>query len=142
MKKIFVDTNILLDVFLAREPFYQAAQILWALLLKKDVKAAISAISVNNCFFIINKLAGPEKAYVAIDALSDFFSIIDLDAGILNRARRARFSDFENAVQYFSAKKFSAQAIISRDLHGFEKDDVAVMDVTQFLAAHSISAGT
>lgn len=138
MKKIFVDTNILLDVFLAREPFYKTAQMLWAVLLKRDVKAAISAISVNNCFFIINKLAGSEKAYIAIDALSDFFSIIDLDAGILNRARRARFTDFEDAVQYFSAKKFAAQAIISRDPQGFEKDDMAVMDAAQFLATHSI----
>lgn len=134
MKTVFFDTNILLDVFLAREPFCQSAQILWSLVHKKELKVGISAISVVNCFFIINKLAGSEKAYTAIDALHDFFSVVELDAKLLRKAREIDFHDYEDAIQYFSAKKFRAAAIISRDSVGFKKSDIPVMGADQFLA--------
>lgn len=134
MKKIFVDTNILLDVFLDRQPFCHPAQVLWTLSQTKKIQAAISAISINNIFFIIKKSASIEKAYVAVESLLDFFEIIELNSHILSKAFKMNREDFEDAIQYQSALKFGAEAIVTRDPSGFTKSILPILDTSQYLA--------
>lgn len=134
MKKIFLDTNILLDVFLERSPFCQPAQMIWTLVEKKKIRGAISAISVNNIFFILKKLAGNEKAYTATESLTESFKIIDVGSKMILQALKTRFNDFEDGIQYLSAIKFRADAIISRDSSGFAKSEIPIFDGPQFLS--------
>lgn len=134
MKKIFLDTNILLDVFLERHPFCEPAQIIWSLVERKKLNGAISAISILNSFFIIKKLASTEKAYQAIAALQEGFKIIAADGPLLKTAYQGHFPDFEDAIQYYSAVKFKADAIISRDPSGFIQSKIPILDGPQFLA--------
>lgn len=133
MKRILLDTNILLDVFLERHPFCQPAQIIWTLAEKKKIQAAISAISINNIFFIMKKLTSNEKAYWAVETLLEIFKIIGVTPQIIRKALKVRFPDFEDAIQYQTALKFRAHAIISRDPSGFEKSTIPVLDGPQFL---------
>lgn len=133
MKRIFLDTNVLLDVFLERDPFCLPAQIIWSQAERKEIRAALSALSVNNIFFIIRKLSSREKAYLAVETLVKIFKVIDTTSSILTLALKARFPDFEDAVQYYSAAKFRAETIISRDPAGFEEGKIPVMDAAQWL---------
>lgn len=134
VKKLFIDTNILLDVFLERDPFCLPAQILWSQVERKEIRAAVSAVSVNNIFFIIRRLSSKERAYAAVETLTKIFKILDTTSSIILKALRARLPDFEDAIQYYSALQFGAEAIISRDPSGFEEGKIAVMDAAQFLA--------
>lgn len=138
MKRIFLDTNILLDVFLEREPFVRPAQMIWTLAAEKKVQAAISAISVNNVFFIVEKLSSSDKAYTAIQALAGIFKIVGVTPRIINKSIEARYADFEDAVQYFSALEFRAKIIISRDPAGFVKCGLPVMDGAEYLSLLTI----
>ncbi len=81
--KIFFDTNILLDVLLEREPFYEQAAILWSLVEKEKLTGYISAISVNNIFYISRKYKGQENAEKIIDIILEIFTVIPLDYEIL-----------------------------------------------------------
>ena len=67
--KIFVDTNILLDVLTGREPFYEHSAIIWSLVEERIVEGYISAISVNNVFYISKNLKGLEYAQELVDKL-------------------------------------------------------------------------
>lgn len=134
MKRIFLDTNILLDVFLARDPFCQPAQVVWSLAEKREIAAAISTLSVSNVFFIIKKISSGEKAYEAIATLTEIFELIEVGAQTVSRALQARFPDFEDAIQYYSALKFRAKAILSRDPSGFRDNKIAVMSCSEYLA--------
>lgn len=134
MKRVFVDTNILLDVLLERIPFVRPAQIIWSLAERKEIQAAISALSVSNIFFIINKLASREKAYLAVDTLLKIFKISEITGGMISKALAARFPDFEDAVQYFCALKSGARAILTRDPAGYLQSKLPVMDGNEYLA--------
>ena len=56
--KVLVDTNILLDVLTKREPFYVDSAKVWTLAREKIIESHLSAISVNNLYYIIKSLKG------------------------------------------------------------------------------------
>jgi predicted nucleic acid-binding protein len=134
MKRIFLDTNILLDVLLEREPFSQPAQVIWSLSEKNEIHAAISAVSLSNIFFIIKKLSSSENGYKSLNALVEIFDVIDIDWRLVQKSIESRFPDFEDALQYHSALRYRAQAIISRDPAGFMDSKIPLMDCAQYLA--------
>lgn len=135
-KKVFIDTNVLLDVLLQREPFWQSAQLIWSLVEQKKIKGAVSAISVGNIFFIVKRLASSDKAYGAIEALTGIFQIVEVSSKTIFQALKVRFPDFEDALQYYCALKWKAQTIITRDAEGFKKSQIPVMEPAQFLSTN------
>ena len=135
MNRVLVDTNILLDVFLERHPHCLPAQTVWTLVERKQIQAAISAVSVNNVFFIIKKLSSKEKATKAIETLVDIFSIVEINSKIIVKTLAGKFDDFEDGLQYHSALKYKAQAILTRNPDDFRKSQIPVMDCAMYLAS-------
>ncbi|HBF13138.1 MAG TPA: hypothetical protein DDW49_07105 [Deltaproteobacteria bacterium] len=134
MKKIFVDTNILLDIFLERVPFFRPAQVLWTLAENRKIQAGISALAVSHVFFIIQRKSSTDAAYKAITALTETFRIVDTTSRVISKAMKDHFPDFEDGIQYHCALKFKAKAIISRDRRGFEKSKIPLMEATEYLS--------
>lgn len=82
--RVFVDTDVLLDVLGKREPFWPQSARLWHLAESGRVTALISAISFNNCFYVFRKQGGRDRAYRAITILRDVFHPVSLSVQILN----------------------------------------------------------
>jgi len=116
---IFIDTDILLDVLAERKAFYPASSRLWTLAEKRKIGAFISAISFNNIFYIVRKIAGKERAKEALYILRDIFQIVPVERDIISRALEAPMDDFEDAIQYFCARKIKANYIITRNTQDF-----------------------
>jgi predicted nucleic acid-binding protein len=53
--KVFIETNLLLDVLAKREPFYAATARIWTLAETGACDALVSAISFNNVFYIVRR---------------------------------------------------------------------------------------
>ncbi|MFZ2654297.1 MAG: PIN domain-containing protein [Victivallales bacterium] len=136
MKKIFLDTNVLLDVFAKREPFYNDAAQLWSLAENGKINASISAISFNNVYYIIRKAKGSDVADFSLRCLRDEFNVVDLTSQILNQAIDSKMRDFEDAIQYFSAGRADADFLITRNPEHFPRNDITVMTPDEFLAVH------
>lgn len=133
--KLFLDTNILLDIFLARVPHLSAAQALWTFVEQGRYKAGISAISINNCYYIVRKLGNSKKADLAIATLLTVFDIVPVDKNIFEEAKIIQLSDFEDAVQYVCASRYRAERIISRNLSGFRETEIPILSADAFLAS-------
>ncbi len=131
--KVFFDTNILLDVLLEREPFYEKAAILWSIVEKEKITGYISAISVNNIFYIARKYKGQENAEKIIDIILEIFTVIPLDYEILKLARTKELKDYEDLIQYFSALKSGAKYITTRNKKDFPKECIELVDAEEFL---------
>jgi predicted nucleic acid-binding protein len=86
--KIFIDTNVLLDVLIEREPFYKDSAVVWTMVEKNLVKGYISAISVNNIYYISKKMKGKSEAEQLIDKVLKDFKIISLTYITGNRWER------------------------------------------------------
>lgn len=92
--KIFIDTNTLLDVLTGREPFYENSAIIWSMVEKGLLKGYISAISVNNIYYIVKKQIGKSEAEKLVDKILKDFKVISLTFEILKLARTMKEKDF------------------------------------------------
>ncbi len=136
---VHVDTNVLLDVLAAREPFYAPSARVWSLAEAGRVTGVISAISYNNCYYVIRRHAGMAKALEALRLLRDVFQPVDLTAQVLNQAMDADFADFEDAIQYFSALRAGAEALVTRNPDDFPRGGLGVLTPIEFLAGWDVS---
>lgn len=131
--RVFVDTNVLLDVLAERKPFYRDSMHIWTLAESGQLDAHISAVSFNNCFYIVRKHAGRQSAEGAMRLLRGVFGIVDLSAQVLDQAMDAGFSDFEDAIQFHSALQAQAECIITRNPDHFPRSTVSVLSPAEFL---------
>lgn len=132
----FLDTHVLVDALVQREPFFQDSFAVWSLVDQSQIQGFISAISFNNIAYIVRKTEPPQKINRGLRMLRDSFQIVPLDQQILNQAIDSDFKDFEGAIQFFSALRVSARTLISRNVSHFPSGDLAIQTPSQFLAAH------
>ncbi len=131
--KIFVDTNILLDVLTKRDPFYNNAAVIWSLVEQGIIEGYISAISVNNVYYISQKLNDRKYAQELVDKILKDFQIIALDYEILKLSRTISERDYEDLIQYFSAIRSGSQYLITRNAKDFPENGIEVVIPDDFL---------
>ena len=131
---VFVDTNILLDVLLAREPFLADAQRLWTLCERKTIRGVVSAASFLNVYYIVRRLASRRDAERAIQGMRAIFQIIPVDGDAIDSAMKTGGADFEDAVQLACAICAKAVCVITRDERHFAGSALPVMAPNVFLA--------
>ena len=131
--KVFVDTNILLDVLMRRRPFYAAAAQLWTRAETAQVRASVSALSLSNVYYIVRKLAGKRRAAEALRLLRDVFDVTTVDRQIVDQAIDSDIDDFEDAVQYFCALRARARYLVTRDPKGFPGEGPTPISAEEFI---------
>lgn len=136
--KVFLDTNVLIDVLVRREPFYVDSAAIWTLAEQGQIEGCVSVISFTNIFYIVRKLAGLQQARTALVLLRDSFVPVSCDADVVRQAIDANSKDFEDAVQYFSALRSQADCLVTRNPDHFPVDPQCPIETPQgFLTQHS-----
>jgi len=136
--KVFVDTNVLIDVLAKRQPFYKDSAAVWTLAEQGKIEGLVSAVSFTNIFYVVRKLEDAKTARHMLGLLRDVFTPASCDAQILNLALASDFKDFEDAVQYFTAVQAEADCMVSRNPSDFAKPrECPVLTPAEFLAAYS-----
>jgi predicted nucleic acid-binding protein len=133
--RVLVDTNVVLDVLLARQPFAEAAAGVFALIEESRIEGFLCATTVTTVDYLLGQALAPDKARTALQHLLDLFEIAPVNRPVLEQALRSGISDFEAAVLEQSALLVSAEAITTRNLADFKKSAVTVMDPPELLAA-------
>jgi predicted nucleic acid-binding protein len=135
--KVFLDTNVLIDVLANREPFYDDAAAVWTLAEDGAISGQISVLSFTNTFYIVRRLADEKTARRTLGLLRDAFTLVACDGAIIRKAIDARFDDFEDAVQYLSAIEAGADCLVTRNESHFpDSGQCPVLAPAEFLAAH------
>jgi predicted nucleic acid-binding protein len=134
---VFFDTNVLLDVILEREPFVEESEKVWYLAGCGKIRGSVSIMSFPNIYYVVRKVRGAEGARSMMTLLRDTFTAVPLDEQILNQAMDAKFSDFEDAIQYFSARRADAECLLTRNVDHFPASGLRALSPEEFLAAHS-----
>lgn len=117
--KLLFDTNVVLDVLLARQPWYDDAAALWQAMDDGLVDVVISASSVTDIHYIVRKGAGSQSALDAVRLCLDAFRVSAVDRELLESACRRQGKDFEDDLQIAIADRLSLDAIVTRDATGF-----------------------
>jgi predicted nucleic acid-binding protein len=138
--KVFLDTNVVIDVLARRTSFYEDSAVVWTLAEQERIEGIVSAVSFTNVFYIVRKLTDDRTARRALVLLRNVFTPAVCDGRILNRAIDSKIKDFEDAVQYFSAVHAGADCMLSRNPDDFRRmADCPVLTPAEFLAAHDFS---
>ncbi len=136
MKKVLVDTNILIDLLAERHPFYDEAAELFSKADKHEIELSISALSIVTTHYILSQKINSEEAKLALRKFKVIVKVIELNDKIVELALNdKKFKDFEDALQYYSAIENDDELIISRNLKDFKKSKLPVMTAAQFLRA-------
>jgi predicted nucleic acid-binding protein len=134
MKKILIDTNIIIDLLAKREPFYEEAALLFTFADKQKIHLCVSALTIANTNYILLQSKKPEEAKLILRKLKLIVEVLSLDEKIIGLSLNDKdFKDFEDALQYFSAIENDVDIIITRNLKDFQKAKLPVMTAAQFL---------
>lgn len=123
--RILIDTNVLLDYLLERDPFFEAAKEVILSCINGKAKGCIAAHSIPNMFFILRKDYDAKERREILLNLCKIFDVEGIDktkliAGLENE----NFSDFEDCLQMECAKSYKADYIVTRNVSDYETSEV------------------
>ncbi len=134
MKKLFIDTNIVIDLLSRREPFFEEAAELFSLADKKQVELSVSSLTIANTSYALLRQMDSNKAKSVLRKLRLILKILPLDDKIIGLALNDEtFSDFEDGLQYFTAIEDEQDLIITRNLKDFKNSKLPTMTAKQFI---------
>ncbi len=122
MKRAMIDTNVILDVFLKRDPFYEASAKTLNMIYDKYMVGMIPASCVTDIYYIAKRIArDKEKSYKAIDLVMQVLEICDVSPEIIQRACEIKADDFEDCVLAECAKENDCECIVTRNEKDFRE---------------------
>ncbi len=127
MKRILLDTNIVLDVLLDRKPYVDASAAAWAAVETGVSQGMLAAHAVTTIHYLIRKEIGNAKAARTISAILSVFEIAAVDGAVIQDALQLPVSDFEDAVTVAAARLAGCEYIVTRDPKGFRGSPVRSM---------------
>jgi predicted nucleic acid-binding protein len=131
--KIFVDSDVLLDVLLKRPQFMLDAMNILALADNKNsFRLMTSAVAFVNAHYFLDKYDRQNKFH-HLKGLRPNVSIVNVDEKIIDLALKKGNNDFEDTVQYFAAISAGADVIITRNKKDYIQSDIPVLTPSEFL---------
>lgn len=133
MAKIFIDTDICLDLLANREPFNIAAQKLFSKADKGKVKISVSSLTFANLDYILKSAYKIRNARLILSKFKTLVSVLPVDDKTIDLALTSDFKDFEDAIQYFTCIENGIETLLTRNLKDFKKARIQVMTPEMFL---------
>jgi predicted nucleic acid-binding protein len=136
--KIFLDTDVVLDHLADRQPFAEYAHRLLALAETGELIACVSVLSFSNLYYILRKLKGHADKLTLLRQLKSLVQVLPVTDTEIAAAFSSSFKDFEDAIQYFSAKADGhIIAIVTRNRVDYSGSQIPVMSPDEFLATRA-----
>jgi predicted nucleic acid-binding protein len=132
-KKIFVDSDIVLDVLSEREPFYDSSAEIFDLGYEKVIELYTTPVVLANVFYILRKKYGIEKSKEYLIKLRLIMKILSIEEKMVDNSLNSKFGDFEDGLQYFTAKEHKIPVIITRNTKDYVEKDVIVQTPDEYI---------
>jgi predicted nucleic acid-binding protein len=133
MAKVFVDTDIILDLLAMREPHYQFSARLFSMADEGELKLYVSSLSFSNLNYILSKQFSAAQARKKLLTFKTLVTVLSVSEKSVDLALNSDFNDFEDALQYFTALEFKISTLLTRNLKDFKKADISVLTAEQYL---------
>lgn len=134
MTRLFLNTNIVVDLLDRREPFCHDAVRLFTMAYNKKVQIIVSPMTFTTASFLLRK-HGTEGVRILLSNLRQLARVATANERTIDDSLASRFNDFEDAMQYYTAVKAKADIIITRNGKDFTQSKIPVMTASEFLAS-------
>ncbi|MES2446942.1 MAG: PIN domain-containing protein [Bacteroidota bacterium] len=127
MKRVFVDTNIIVDLIADRKPFSKFALEIFSKAEENKIELFTSSHCVATAHYLLKKHIEEQKLRQILDAFLDYIKVIAVDQDIIRKSLKSAHKDFEDAVQIFCAHKVELiDCIVTRNIKDFKLSEIPV----------------
>ena len=130
---VLIDTNVVLDVLLKREPFFEHSQLVLLAAEKRHIVGYVSASAITDIFYISQKDLGKKAAKESLKILLQTFKPATVTGSHIHQALDLDWDDFEDSVQYTVGKNFPVDYIITRNIDDYTSSYIPVLTPEQFI---------
>ena len=133
--KIMIDTNVVLDVLLKREPFFQASYAVIKQSALEQIEGFISASAATDIFYLLcRSLKDDARAKDAMEKMLQLIGIADALGEDVHAAIASNMRDFEDALVAAIAARCQMTYIVTRNVRDYEASPVKALTPEEFLA--------
>lgn len=133
--KLFLDANVVLDLILKRQPFFETIAEIITIAENKNYKLCVSSVTFVNINYVACKFTDKKNVLESLKILRIVIDVLSISETEIDKALYSKFNDFEDAVQHYCALKYNCNYIITRDLKDFKNSEIPVMTPTEFLVS-------
>ena len=119
--RVLIDTNVVLDLLLDRQPFSEAASELFDRVEENSIEGFLGATTLTTLFYLAAKTTDSATARDQVRRLLVLCSVAPVDKSVLTEALDLGLRDFEDAVLVAAARRVDAQVLVTRNLKDFRK---------------------
>jgi predicted nucleic acid-binding protein len=135
MSRIFLDTNVILDLLGERVPFFDSIAKVATLADQKKLTLIVSPLSFTTIDYVLNKYETSESVLNKLRKFKIICEVCEVNEETIDKALNSNFKDFEDAVQYFSALQSNCSIIITRNGKDFKNSTIPIMTAEEYLSS-------
>lgn len=132
-KRVFIDTNVMLDFLGERKPFYESIAKIATLAEKEKLTMVASPISFATVNYFLTKFENSKIAKEKLRKFKIISEICSLDEQTIEKGLNSSFTDFEDALQYFNATESECDLILTRNGKDFKKSLLPFLTPDEFI---------
>ncbi len=132
MRRVFLDTNVVIDLLDKREPFWKDVAALFTMAYNGQVELYISSLTYATVSYLLRK-HGKEGTRALLGNLRELSKVTAVGETEVDLAMASAFDDYEDALQYFSAANAKVEAIVTRNKKDFQASGLPVMSPEEFV---------
>ena len=134
MRKVLIDTDVILDFFFDRKPHSEYSTIVLSYCEKNIIEAYITPVMISNIYYLLKRTAKHQKVIEKIKQLLSFINVLTMDRSVIEKALNSEFKDFEDALQNFAATNYGEiNSIITRNVKDYKKSSLGVITPEDFV---------
>jgi len=133
MIKLFVDSDIILDLLAQREPHFIHAARLFTLIDQNKVAAYTAPLIFANLHYLLKKQSSNISVLKNLRKLKTLINILTIDERVIEQSLNSEFNDFEDAIQYFTAVNNGISLIITRNKIDYKRSKIDILTAEEFL---------
>jgi predicted nucleic acid-binding protein len=138
--RVLLDTNIVIDVALDRDPFFTASEQVVRLAELNRIEGYISASTFGDLYYVIRKAKGNDWTLEFLKRLATFCQVAAVDQTVITMAFASGIKDFEDAIQYSTAIANNLEAIVTRNPQDFPTGNIQIFTPTGLAQQFSVSS--
>jgi predicted nucleic acid-binding protein len=133
MTKVFVDTDVCIDLLSGRKPFNAMAEILFSLADSGKIKIYVSSLSFANIDYVLRSQYSTTHSRQIIGKFKTLVNVLPVNSKTIDLAVASDFNDFEDAIQYCCAIENSLTTIVTRNIKDYKKSMIKVFTPEIFI---------
>lgn len=128
MKKVFVDTNIIVDLIADRVPFSKFAIQLFSKAEERKIKLYTSSHSIATTHYLLKKYIDEKELRNILLSILDYVNVVAIDVDVIKKGLKSKHNDFEDALQIISAYSIQKlDCIVTRNTKDFKGSEIPVL---------------